>query len=307
MSRGRVALVGLVGLTACADPWEEARSACDLDEPLPWDAPMAAADGLNGLSVSTTCGETLLGQLGGDAGALLRDIDADPDLGTHIEAVRTNARPTDGVTTVVWGLLWLAGADYGAIGDLEVGPYVSQAWLDRANAGAERLGLSPEDPLAHVLYDDVVTRTAGISFLPDDAPFNAPMGMRSWPSDSLHVSRALDHDVAWVIDPWIPDSVASGLYHEAWHANLDGLHHVDCEAPAREEGRNCDADLDGPYGAAFLALWAEATAARDGATCIPREWSIEDEIAARAELEIRVTWPEMLMTELPGEPLGYCE
>ncbi len=300
-------LLPLATLFACADPWEEARAACELDEPLPWEALGRADDGgLNGLSVSTTCGETLLGHLGGDAAALLRDLGGDPDLGAHIEAVRTGARPIDGVAVATWGLVWLAGGDYGAIAGVEAGAYVSEGWVERADDGAERLGLGLADPLSHVLYDDVVRRAAGVSFLPDDSPVNVVMGMRTWPSDVLHVAREVDPDLGWVVEPWAPDSAAASLYHEAWHANLDGFHHVDCAPPASGEGRNCDEDLDGAEGAGFLVRWSEARAVLGG-ECLPRDYGPETYLADSIEEDIRASWSLVLMSELPASPLDSCE
>lgn len=306
----RVALLVLGGCAA-PDPWEEARTACDLADgetlPLAAGSPDPDDGTLNGLTVSTACGEALLGHIGGQPAALLGTLGDDTDLGAHIEAVRTGALPIDGVTVAAWGLLWLAGADYGSIESLAEGPYSAQSWIDRVNEEALDLGLDADAPLGHVLYDTAAARIAGVAFLPDDAPLGATMGVRAWPSNVLHVPVALDPSLGWTVSPWRPDIAASSLYHEARHAGLDGVHHLECAPPARAEGRNCDATLDGAYGAGFLVAWSGVVAAYEGDVCVPAAAAAAVETAEAAEIDIRSAWENMLLVELPDSPFSACE
>lgn len=262
--------------------------------------------GLNGLSISEGCAVALIESVGGDPAALLLDVEGAADWGTQIEEVRLQTRPLEGVTAMVWGLFWLLGADYGEVGELEAGPYVAESWVSYLGALAEELGLGATAPLGRVLLADVTERLGGVGLLPEGTAGNITMTMDRWPSNVHKVPRSYDMS-EWtsLALPWQPNVSAAFLFHNAHHAMLDAVEHVDCEGLDGEFG--CDPGLDGTFGAEFAARWVEVQVELDGADCVPDDDPAVKNFVFDTEDYIRENWELMILEGVPEiEVVGFC-
>ena len=101
------------------DKWTPTREVCGLAEPLDWGLLSTGDSGeRHGLIPPSGCAEALLEDLGAKPQRLLDDIGASGTLDDHIEDVRTGVAPLDGLASVVWGMYWLVGGDFGTVGGL---------------------------------------------------------------------------------------------------------------------------------------------------------------------------------------------
>lgn len=298
----------LILILGCRPPdaWTPTRAACGLDAPLEWALIMPGPDGeRHGVVLPDGCADALLGDLDANTQDLLDDLDVSTSIDEHVEAVRTGAEPLDGLVVLVWGLYWLAGGDYGAVGELESSDYADPVWVEDFNNLAVEQQLGGEAPLSQVLYTDVARRISGVKWLPESQPAGAAMGLRPG-TRRLFIERPETMTVTslWPRDNYSPNQVASGLVHESVHGRLAPRHHVPCAAPAEMEGRYCDEDLTGAYGAAFTARWAEISAATGGGGCISGDAG--GQVAAVDVWLMQLGWSHAVMLPVP-DGLAECE
>lgn len=306
--RVTVRLLGLLTLPACTvrDAWTPTQETCGLAEPLELALIKPGDDGeRHSLVPPAGCADALLADLSADSLAMLDDLGVAGTLDEHVEDVRTGATPLDGLAVLVWGMYWLAGADLGAVGDLEESEYADPVWVEDFNRLAREQKLDGQAPLAQVLYNEVSRRVAGVGWFPDDAPEDAGAGMQQG-THKLHVPRPeqITQDALWPTDSYSPDGTAWGLVHESVHARLDGRRHIECASPAFEVGRFCDADLSGAYGAAFTVAWAQVAAGMGGAGCIP--WDEAGDVVYVDLTTVGAVWSAMVLEPLPETVPGRC-
>lgn len=288
------------------DAWTPVRTACGLDAPLDWALIMPGPDGeRHGLVLPDGCAEALLGDVDAKTQDLLDDLDVSTSIDEHVEAARTGIEPLDGLVVLAWGLYWLAGGDYGAVGDLQSGDYVDPVWVEDFNHLAAEQGLGGEAPLSQVLYNDVSRRISGVKWLPEGAPTDVEMGVRP-ATRHLFIERPehMAMTSVWPRDYYSPNETAAGLVHESVHARFAPHRHVECASPAEAEGRYCDADLTGAYGAEFAARWAEITAATSGGGCFSSDAG--GYVAAVDVGTVQFGWSQTVMLPVPDD-LPDCD
>ncbi|MDP2305122.1 MAG: hypothetical protein Q8P18_03765 [Pseudomonadota bacterium] len=291
-------------LTACApDPWTTARATCGFDEgeTVEWAVVLPTDGARNGLSVDGDCAAQLLRDVHGDPDVLLTAFDGGADLGAYVGAARFAEEPMDGLPVAIWGLYWLAGADFGAVGALDEGPYVDAKWVAVVGDAAAARGLDEGAPLAQVLYDLVATRIRGLDVLPPDFLL-ASAGLGS-SDDVLYLPRSIDPDFPYAEDPYAASGAAWVIAHESDHALEPYVPHVDCGSwpePA------CDMDLTGAHGFEVAMMWAQATALLDGAPCLDASDS-DHVFASEVEASIQGRIDQFVLIDLPERVLVSCD
>jgi hypothetical protein len=287
------------------DLWPITRQVCGLeeDQTLDWELLLPADGALNGLVLPPDCAEALVIDLGGDPAEIAAIFSNEPDLTSLLEADRLQEIPPTGLAEIVRGLYWLLGSDLGPLDALEEGPHVSGHWVSEYQQLAHALELPEDVPLSRVLYDHVTSRYTHLEMLSDKAPDVAIAGTAWW-SRSLFVSGEIEPD-AWSYDRYHPISAMGVLVHEVAHTKFGGQSHkLECEV-GDVVGRFCDADLDGPFGAEFAALWAQAQAATAERGCLDE--SAASEAAAFAQELIRTDKGQHVLIPLPEPQLSPCE
>lgn len=298
------AVLALPLLAACApDPWTAARATCGFQEGETLDGALVErqGDGWNALEVDGACAERLIRDLDGDPDEVLALFEGGDDLGAYMAEARTKPEPVDGLPVAVWGMYWLVGSDFGAVGDLQEGPYVDAKWVEVIGEAAAARGHDDDAPLSQVLYDLVATRIRGLALLPEEmAP--ASMGL-DVATDVLHLPRTISLDFDYAHDPYAADLAGTGLAHEADHAVEGHVEHVVCDWVAAEA---CDVDLTGANGFEIAMEWAQVAALVDGASCVERT-SVDGARAWALEERIRDRFADFIYRDLPERQLVACE
>ncbi len=252
------------------DKWTPTREVCGLAEPLDWGLLSTGDSGeRHGLIPPSGCAEALLEDLGAKPQRLLDDIGASGTLDDHIEDVRTGVAPLDGLASVVWGMYWLVGGDFGTVGGLDESDYADPVWVEDFNRLADGQGVGGAAPLSQVLYNEIGRQVNGVEWFPEgyEDVGRFEMGMR--PARGVLVVPRAEQIPGDVVDR--PNQSTGTLLHESMHARSDTHDHTLCLPPAKATGEGCDADLTGAYGAEFAMTWAEVVAATGGGSCVPTD------------------------------------
>lgn len=303
--RDAVVSIGLVA--ACTEPpardaWNSARTACELTPDLhyEWSQLGPSREGeRNSLALPAGCPDVLLTALHAGPAALLRDLGVKETLDDHVERVRTGEAPADGIATLTWASAWLLGGDFGRVGDVDAGPFSDERWSEDFHDLAESFGADADDSLAMVLFTEVTRRVSGVSWLDRDAPETAAMQMMR----GTHVLR-VPREIASPSINVGPNVLAWALFHESVHARSARYRHVECEAPALQEGRLCDSDGKGAYGAGYAVGWAEIRsilATEDCPLAAVPGWVV------RANMNsMREGWTNVVLSTLEPVPDPVC-
>jgi len=271
------------------DTWTPTREACGIEEPYGWEVlgPATEKNAEARFPIEEACARRVVEDLGGDPDEILDDLGGyetyEALLADDAEVLET----ASGMTSTLRGMVWLLGADLGAVDELQPDDWTDTAYIDVLEGIEVDLG-EFGIPVSQALYIHVTDHVAGL-VVSDSDEFSY-----NWGSRKLHIPQVIDTVYPKETDPDAPVCAAAILVHESRHDTFGGRPHQICPAGSPAEGhQSCDDDLTDAYGFAVATV---AAAYRKGAC--ESGWDI-----GRA---LELVWTYHMIPDYPGLPEPDC-